>query len=858
MVMLEFGVSNLTHYLTFELCCDKIVIDELTLECKVMPERKIVHRGAKKTIGQTLSKGGSRMKYKILSTTALIPFTLTMTAMSQDAAVEDGSSDVRKLATVTVTAQKREQSAQDIPVAVSAISGDQFLDRGFTDATDLSKLAPNFVAAEDRGDTNLSIRGVGSRVRGSTPAVAVHIDGVYQPRAAMANLTQVDLERVEVLRGPQGTLYGRNANGGAVNFITVAPSDELEGYALARYGNYGESRVQGAVNVPVSDTFAVRLSGDRWDRREGTVEHVNGGQDLNEGSSNLFRIRADWEVTESVDLSLLGTYADREGPLNYFLLTEPPSPVAIGLNLAPRGVPVNLATAPLSLAPNTTAHDAPTFSDREYTSLAAVLEADLSDTLSLRSITAFQTFEESFGADFDATGLDLAPQSRGVDAETFTQEINLIYETDRVSAILGGFYMDDTSNGFIQFDFGPTAIALTQTTTNPDTPARAPNDPPPGSVSRFNTLQDDNSSIAIFADATVDVTESLSVFGGIRYSEDEQEVTLRHTSEFSFPVQSGPFAPGDYRLYICPQNPNPGPPLTTPQTAALLDPVQDSVKFTSTTPRVGVNYRVNDDSSVYASYSQGFKTGGFNASTGCGDGFESETVNSIEIGTKNTFLDGNLVLNASAFFYDYENLQVEQLVGVSFSFENAPGAEVLGFELDGAYAPDEHWRFDGSFSIQQSEFTEFSNVDTVNYFTRDGNGDVVVDPVTGAVVPFLQDLSGNPLPYAPDMTANLGVSYTTDPNFAGGYFLLTGNINHTGELNFREFDAPGDRQEAYTLLDAAIAWTHEDTDWTVRVFGRNLTDEEYLVSSATASTTNSRFGVWGTPQQFGVELRKRF
>ena len=430
-------------------------------------------------------------------------------------------------------------------------------------------------------------------------------------------------------------------------------------------------------------------------------------------------------------------------------------------------------------------------------------------------------------------------------------------ETDRVAGVAGVFYMDDESTGSNTFNFGPRGIALTRATTNPDNPMRAPNDPIPGSTTTFGQLGTTTEALSFFVDVTVDITDRLSVFGGVRYNEDELGIVNRHISEFSFATQTGPFPPGDYRLYICPTNPNPGPPITTPQSAALLDPQSASLKFESTTPRVGANYEFNGNSSVYASYSQGFKSGGFNEQTGCGDSFDSETVDSFEIGTKNVLLDGNLTFNASAFFYDYENLQVEQLTGFAFEFNNAPGAEVYGVELEAVYTPNDNWRFDANFSYQNSEFTEFSNLDSLNHFTRDANGAVVVDG-GGVVVPNVQNLAGNPLPYAPDVTANLGVSYKSDPVFLGGSFLFNGNMNYTSTINFREFDAPEDEQEGRALFDASAGWTNGNGDLTLRVFGKNITDEEYLVSLASGSATNSRFGVYGLPRQYGFEILKRF
>ena len=800
------------------------------------------------------------MKTRAMLSAAILPLALAAMANANETAAPSSNGATSALDdrdVIIVTAQKREQTLQEVPAALTAVSGEQFLERGFSDATDLSKMTPNFIAATDRGDVNLSIRGVGSRVRGSTPAVAMHIDGVYQPRPAMANLTQVDLERIEVLRGPQGTLYGRNANGGAVNFITAAPGETVEGYVLGNYQNFDEYRVQAAVTLPLSENFRVRLSADRTDRGEGTVEHVSGGQDLNSGSTNLFRARADWGITEKIDFSLGATYADREGPFTFFQAVDLPGEAGIAVNLAPMGAPINLATAPISTAPNTTAHDTFTDSDRDYLSLSGTLNAELNDVFSIRSITAYQEFNDAFEGDFDATGLELTPNTRGFEAETFTQELNLLFETDRLSGVAGVFYMDDEQVGSNTFNFGPRGVALTRATTNPDAPMRAPNDPIPGSVTTFSQLGTTTESLSFFVDVTVDITEKLNVFGGVRYNEDELSISNRHTSEFSFATQTGPFAPGDYRLYICPTNPNPGPPITTPQSAALLDPTDASLEFESTTPRVGANYQVNGNSSIYASYSQGFKSGGFNEQTGCGDSFDSETVDSFEIGTKNVLLDGTLVLNAGAFFYDYEDLQVEQLTGFAFEFNNAPGAEVYGVEAEAVYTPNDNWRFDANFSYQNSEFTEFSNLDSLNHFTRDANGNVVVDG-NGVLVPNVQDLAGNPLPYAPDVTANLGVSYETDPVFNGGSFLISGNMNYASTINFREFDAPEDEQEGRALFDASAGWTNGNDDLTLRVFGKNITDEEYLVSLASGSATNSRFGVYGLPRQYGFEILKRF
>jgi iron complex outermembrane receptor protein len=485
------------------------------------------------------------------------------------------------------------------------------------------------------------------------------------------------------------------------------------------------------------------------------------------------------------------------------------------------------------------------------------VNADVNDYFAIKSITAYQSFEDNFSADFDGTGFELTPNTRGLEADTFTQELNLLFDTDVFGGVLGAFYMDDTSESSNRFDFGPGGIALTRDITNPDNPQRQQNDPPPGgTVTKFTLPRNDTESFAIFADATFNITDQLSVFGGIRYSEDTINIEQFHTNDlFFFPAPIN----GPAIQFLCRAEPGfPFQPAAAPVTST---PLASELSYNSTTPRVGVNYEFSGESSVYASYSEGFKTGGFNTQTGCGDGpdeqFDSEEVNSFEIGTKNTLLDGTLILNASAYFYDYENLQVEQLLGFGFAFENAEGAEVYGVEFETLFAPDDHWTITGNLSLQSSEFTDFENVDSTNNFTRDANGAVVTTP-DGNALPFVQQLAGNTLPYAPDMTANLGVTYRTNPVLAGGSFVFSGSASYQSEINFREFENPNDVQDAYTLLDGSIAWENAAESLTVRLYGKNIFDEEYIVSAAPGSATNSNFGVYGLPRQYGIELLTRF
>lgn len=705
--------------------------------------------------------------------------------------------DARPIEEIVVTAQKREQSIQDIPAAVSVVDGDSLRTLGINDPTALTKIVPNLTSGIDRGDVNLSIRGVGRTVLGASPGIAVHIDGVYQPRSTMANLVQMDIARVEAVRGPQGTLYGRNANGGAVNYVTTSAGDEVGGFVQARYdANYNEYGIGGALNLPLGERARLRITADHSDRKDGFVEHVLGGQDLDEGENTMARLRLEVDLTDSLDLTLIGTHAKQDTSGIYFTNVSAPAPAAFGANPWLSGLTI-------STEPRTTTHNDPTAMEKDYNAISAALNWDINDTWSIRSVTAYQEFDFQYEADFDAVSVSGSPQLNNQEAETFTQELNFIFSTEKVSGVFGLFFMDETFDGGIDFEFALGTGPL-----------------PPGGLLNSSWSDYETDVFAVFADATWEVTDRFRVLGGIRYSQDEQEITQFNTIRAPVP----PFV-------------DPSGFVTLP--FGFCDQTTD-VDFDSTTFRAGVQYDLSENSTSYATYSRGFKIGGISPRTGCANEFDEETVDAYEIGIKSRLADGALTLNAAAFYYDYQDLQVEQLVGFNFELNNAPEAHVVGVEVEGVYQPDAHWTISGNLSWQESEFDEFVNGDSLN-------------PMAGS-----QDLDGNPLLYSPDVTANLWVSYMTDPMIAGGPLTLQANLSYKDRVYFREFGNKADSQSAYAILDASVQWDSPDEAWTVRAFGRNLTDKEYLTSLFAGAISLNQVGFWGTPRQYGLEVRANF
>ena len=704
----------------------------------------------------------------VLSTPAL--------AQSSDAGTEVGE--------LVVTAQKRSENLQDVPASISAVTGATLEERGITQPSDLQFVVPSMQAGRLLGQTSVTIRGVG--LNQGSPGVAIHVDGVYQPRPSMGDLTQVDVERVEVLRGPQGTLYGRNANGGVINFITNAPRDQFEGYVLGSYASYQDYRLQGVVNVPIMTGVAARLVVDHTDRNEGFVKNViPGGQDVDKGQSTAARLRIGAELMEDLRLDISGSVLTATGPSSYFTLYNAPTARAIARN--PYLANVIVPLKPRRIAANDRIDD-----DREYYGGSATLTWQLGEA-QIKAISGYARIADREFRDDDSINVSAFPARRNERTRTFTQELNLSGSVGPVEAVVGAFYMRDHKYEQLDYDFPLGIFPL-----------------PPNSDLLFETFRYLSRATAVFGDATFNISERARIIGGVRVSRDKQSATQRNYLQF------GPLAP---RTFTCPLQTN-------------------EVTFKSTTPRVGAQFDVSEDSNVYATFSKGFKVGGFNFSA-CNQQFRPEKVTSYEAGWKNR-LGGNLVLNASAFYYDYTDLQLNQVVGLTSLITNAAAARIKGVELEGTWRPESHWTINGNVSLLRAKFTNFRNVDSLA-------------PALGA-----QDVSGNYLANAPKLSANLGVAYRSDPVLFDGRVTARADLSYRSKIYFREFNNALDQQDAYAVLNAALIWDSPDDAYRVRLFATNLTGEDYIVRMGSSDNFGARFVSWGSPRQVGVELRANF
>ena len=753
-----------------------------------------------------------KMKTALLASAIACPMFLTAPAIAQDGGDANETDDVLVADTVFVTTQKREQNIQEVPIAVTVLDADQLAAQGINDASDLRNIIPNFSVGSYQGETKITIRGVGQLVQGSNPGVPIHVDGVYQPRVTAGDLVQLDMANVEVLRGPQGTTYGRNAIGGAVNYSTTAPSDEYGGFLRFGYADYSETNIQGALNLPFSDAVRARVSFDKTDRNEGFYENVGDGEDGGLVNNTSVRARLDADISENISAKLILTHAE-SFVTNSFDSLGPPSARSLQAN------PI-LATPPTTdgLSNLQFSQDTPSDIDREYQALAAIVDWEINDIFAVKSITAFQNWEEFRRSDTDLTNGNLVRSEVLTESETFSQEFNLTFNLDNASGVVGLFYYDDevTGSNFLPFEnggfFGGTAFLG-------------------GTASRSAWDPYQTDSLAIFTDVSYNITEDLSFIAGVRYT--DEEVSLRQTGGFIAETAPGVFTPL-------------GPP--TPCTAGFVE--HEPLKYSVTTPRVGLNYRASDDSSFYGTYSQGFKSGGFSFRSGCGINYEEEVVDAYEIGSKNTFADGRLTLNVSGFFYDYEGYQIESLNGLVFELNNANGAEIYGIEVESIAALTDRLTLVANASFQESQFTDHMAADVL--------APRVPNPLFGQpgqppTVLQLVSVNGNSLPGTPDTTAN--VSLVQD--FDHGISLQVG-ASYKSEINFREFENELDAQEGYTLVNASLRWVSDDERMSARLWVENLTDEEYIQAAFASSLTGNRLGSWGSPRQIGAEIRFDF
>ena len=723
---------------------------------------------------------------------AAVPFAIFVAGMTGGPMPGTVAAQERELEEIIVTATKRESDVMDVPASITALSTETLENRIVNNYDDLSVLVPNWDVKLGNAQVIHRVRGIAhGLVQGPHEgAVAQHIDGVYIPRTTALRGVYHDLQSIEALRGPQGTLYGRNATGGALNLTTNKPTEEFEGRLSLLAGNYDRRNVTAMVSGPLSENFLGRL-GVYYNKRDGYIENLQpGGKDPNYEDVISVKLGLRFLPSDEVTIDLTVAYEDWEGSNAWASYTAPQDII----------FPI-YTNAPYTLEYGKLYNDIDGKDEREDTIVALNVGWDVSDSLSIRSTTGLVRNEFEAVNDSDGTGVYSVSWHPRSKSDTFSQELVIDFSLmeERLDVILGGYYYeDDTDFGFyLPLNFIDGSFGL------------------PFNTSQINQdWQQNTTAYAAFLDATFHVSDSFRVFAGIRVSDEDKDVEIQSQQV----------------VVLCGY----GLPVSE---------VGDS--WSDTSPRLGFQWDVSETSMIYGQVQEGFRSGGYDSGS-CNDPFDPEEITAFEVGYKAGFNDGRGSVSAAAFYYDYQDLQIQQIVDLQLNIENAASSEVYGIEIESSLLVGDYTTLGFNYAYVNAEFDDYTDCDSI-LFLGNCSGAVVA-----AGLAVFEDLSGNQMPGAAEHT--LGVSLDQGIPIDGGDLTLIVDAYWTDETFPRQFNRV--KFDGYTLVNAFLSF--QPDAWqgsTIRLFAKNLTDEEYFQGFTTVANTSFNFmSNFGSPRTWGVEL----
>lgn len=768
----------------------------------------------------TCSSGGSVVKIKKQALKSLPGLLAGALATS----VVTVSAGAQQLEEIIVTATLRAENLQHVPVTVTALGSDILEKADIFDASTIALHVPGMTYGEfASGQALISLRGISSADDGAglDNSVALFLDGVYIGRGATINFDMFDLERIEVLRGPQGTLFGRNAIGGAINVITLKPSDDPSARFGATAGNEGILRYRAFVSGPLSDSLAGKIVVNHREH-DGYVRNVILNKDQQTEDQTSVRGQLRWSSASSEWLLSADWMDDDREDMGRTPLVDRAPLSAI---LAQNGV----------TGPRQNAASADGFSKREASGVSLQGDVEFEKGL-LTSITAFRNSETdwemlSVGAPLGGLGLPFDEVIDDIveDIDTFSQEL-------RWTSSLGGNFEYTAGLYFFTEDTNRTEIfRITGAGTygDPANPFRLTD---PGSQAivgnEYARTANETTSYALYGEGTWDFNDRWSLTAGARFTIDEKDYTAESVN-CDLVVANDPSIIGTPFENFAPCG-GVGGSLNVIAEAFLVTPSEEWSDFS---PKVAVQFRPNDSLMWFGSISKGFKSGGFAGSQGveaaASTPVEPETAINYEVGFKGDFADNTLRLNVTAFYTDYEDLQIVRFGPVpgspfgTFLTTNIGTADITGLETEFTWYVTDNFQIAGNLALLDSE---------VN--------DLVIETLGG---PF--DASGSVLRQAPDTSYNVLFNYNL-PTSAGTWDFGI-EFSHVDE-QITDYVFPGTVIQEHDLLDARIAWTSSDDRWEVALWGKNLAEDDYISHSYVIGP--GVIGVWGPPQTVGLTV----
>jgi iron complex outermembrane receptor protein len=686
------------------------------------------------------------------------------TATSSQTASADPAADATvegQVEEIVVTAAKREENLQDVPISVTAVTGETLIRTGIANVEDLQFFVPGVSVTND-SMAIINIRGIGTSAFGvaTDPSTTVHYDGVYIPRPTTSYQDMFDVERIEVLRGPQGVLFGRNSAGGTLNIISAVPTRELSGSFGLTLGNYGKRNLSGTLSGAVAPGVRARLTTVR-NLRDGIYEDAANGRRYQNEDNLAGRFTLAFEPTDRLEI-VLRADGSRDRETGYPAIRDfyPPEFVTAGATIPEDRDEIALDTQPKN--------------NVDAGGVSSTITYD-GGPITLKSITAVRASKVNQVLDVDATDLFLRNIGFREKSRSFTQELQLLGDdSGPLRWIVGAFFLNEKGDDEIRIIEPGRLVAIPESNTT--------------------------NAYAVFGQGSYSVLQQLRVTAGLRYSYEKKD-----------------FA---YRVVF---------------NGEQVDGATPSDSWTAWTPKVGIDFDISERVMAYASATRGFKSGGFQL--GDGRPFLPEYLWSYEAGVKSTLLNRRLRANASAFYYDYTNLQVVQYINGIATTTNAGKATIKGVELEFLARPVDR----------------FSLSSTLAYL--DARYDVYFDAETS--------LAGNRLPNAPKWNVTFGAEYRANLG-AAGQLLLRTDLALRGKAFFKPSNDPLYAGERVTLLNGRLTYQPQGRNWEIALYGRNLTNERYASYKAVGtdatgvSSPSLPLTVYGEPRQMGVQLRYTF
>ena len=701
---------------------------------------------------------------------------------------------------IVVTAQKREQNLSDVGIAVTAFSGEDVQRLGMLEPVDLAAQTPNLNINNTFGSgiANVSIRGVGLNdyAVNNNPAAGIYVDDIYLVSPAMLNFQLFDLERVEVLKGPQGTLYGKNTSAGALKFVSRRPAQEASGFVNLDYGRFERFALEAAIGGQVAEGFGLRLAVQTIQQGDGYLFNRTTGSNVGEIDRSAWRLTADWQPSAALDI-LLNIHGGEDGS----------DPILFNIN--------NL------LDPTDDAFFSDEFSSagagrlfQDTENLGAVLRFtwSVSNRWSFTSITGVEFYERFYQEDRDGSAAIHLDGFYDNEIDQFSQELQVAYAGDGAVFIFGAFLGSDEVDTRDQFDARDLLPLFGLG----------------GSTAVGNFYRQETDSRALFAHTEWQMNDRFRLNAGVRYTRDEKDFS----NAFTFIVVPDLASGGGP---LCPL-----PASAASGVVAVADGLQiqcfpgvsSDIGVSDTSWKVGVDYTGLENTLVYASVSTAFKSGGFQGQLTFNpadlSGFQEENLLAYEIGFKAQFAGERAQLNGSVFFYDFSDLQFygplfDSPFGPLFGIANAGDADIFGAELDLNWLAAEGLNIKFGLGLLDTE-------------------------LSASVLPGV--VAGSELPNSPKTNFNAAIDYQWNiaRNLPGQFLLAAA---YKDDVSYDIVRQPREtREEAYWLVNARLGISGRQGNWSAYLWGKNITDERYRVQ---VSTTSVGFAeTWGLPATYGI------